>query len=79
LIVAGAVMLSSHPATAETIADFYRGKSISLYVSFRPAAATTSMRAQLAPHFTRHSRQSHHRGQEHGAAAGSKPHPTSPR
>ena len=54
LIVAGAAMLSSHPATAETVADFYRGKSISLYVSFPPGGGYDIYARVLAPHFTRH-------------------------
>jgi tripartite-type tricarboxylate transporter receptor subunit TctC len=54
LIVAGAAMLSSHPATADTVADFYRGKSISLYVSFPPGGGYDIYARVLAPHFTRH-------------------------
>src|SRR5882724_12557036 len=54
LIVAGAAMLASHPATADTIADFYRGKSISLYVSFPPGGGYDIYARVLAPHFTRH-------------------------
>jgi tripartite-type tricarboxylate transporter receptor subunit TctC len=54
LIVAGAAMLSLHPATADTVADFYRGKSISLYVSFPPGGGYDIYARVLAPHFTRH-------------------------
>jgi len=54
LIVAGTAMLSSQPATADTIADFYRGKSISLYVSFPPGGGYDIYARVLAPHFTRH-------------------------
>jgi tripartite-type tricarboxylate transporter receptor subunit TctC len=54
LIVAGAAMLSPHPATADTVADFYRGKSISLYVSFPPGGGYDIYARVLAPHFTRH-------------------------
>src|SRR5438477_843599 len=54
LIVAGAAMLASHPATADTIADFYRGKTISLYVSFPPGGGYDIYARVLVPYFTRH-------------------------
>jgi tripartite-type tricarboxylate transporter receptor subunit TctC len=49
-----AALLSISPASADAIADFYRGKSISLYVSFPPGGGYDIYARVLAPHFTRH-------------------------
>src|SRR5262245_18803185 len=54
LLVAGASMLTSHPAAADAVTDFYRGKSISLYVSFPPGGGYDIYARVLAPHFSRH-------------------------
>jgi tripartite-type tricarboxylate transporter receptor subunit TctC len=50
----GALLLSHPPARADAVADFYRGKSISLYVSFPPGGGYDIYARVLAPHFTRH-------------------------
>ena len=47
-------MLMSHPATADAVADFYRGKSISIYVSFPPGGGYDIYARVLAPHLARH-------------------------
>jgi len=55
MVIAGAAMLLSQlPTRADAIADFYRGKSISLYVSFPPGGGYDIYARVLAPHFTRH-------------------------
>src|SRR4051794_20826530 len=48
------VWLSLAPALAEPIADFYRGKTISLYVGFPPAGGYDIYARLFAPHFGRH-------------------------
>jgi tripartite-type tricarboxylate transporter receptor subunit TctC len=42
------------PALADPVADFYRGKQISLYVSFPPAGGYDIYARVFAPHFQRH-------------------------
>jgi tripartite-type tricarboxylate transporter receptor subunit TctC len=42
------------PAAADAVSDFYRGKTISLYVSFPPGGGYDIYARVLAPHFTRH-------------------------
>ena len=44
----------SSPAAADSVADFYHGKTISLYVSFPPGGGYDIYARVLAPHFTRH-------------------------
>src|SRR3979490_1732817 len=55
LVGACAVMLGVHAtAPAETTADFYRGKTISLYVGFPPGGGYDLYARVFAPHFSRH-------------------------
>jgi len=42
------------PAGADAASDFYRGKTISLYVSFPPGGGYDIYARVLAPHFSRH-------------------------
>ena len=42
------------PAGADAVTDFYRGKTISLYVSFPPGGGYDIYARVLAPHFSRH-------------------------
>src|SRR5215475_3671936 len=42
------------PALADAVADFYRGKTISLYVGFPPGGGYDIYARVIAPHFTRH-------------------------
>ena len=51
--VIGALAFTS-PAAADSVADFYHGKTISLYVSFPPGGGYDIYARVLAPHFTRH-------------------------
>ena len=46
--------LSISPAAADPVADFYRGRTISLYVSFPPGGGYDIYGRVLAPHFSRH-------------------------
>ncbi len=48
------VALSALPVLAEPVADFYRGKQISLYVSFPPGGGYDIYARLFGPHFTRH-------------------------
>jgi tripartite-type tricarboxylate transporter receptor subunit TctC len=55
LVTAGTIALfATSPARADAVTDFYRGKSISLYVSFPPGGGYDIYARVLAPHFTRH-------------------------
>jgi tripartite-type tricarboxylate transporter receptor subunit TctC len=45
---------SPPPAAAEPVADFYRGKTISLYVAFPPGGGFDIYARVLVPHYTRH-------------------------
>jgi tripartite-type tricarboxylate transporter receptor subunit TctC len=51
--VIGALAFTS-PVAADSVADFYHGKTISLYVSFPPGGGYDIYARVLAPHFTRH-------------------------
>ena len=52
---AGAALVLSHAlAVAEPVADFYRGKTISLYVGFPPGGGYDLYARVVAPHFSRH-------------------------
>jgi tripartite-type tricarboxylate transporter receptor subunit TctC len=42
------------PANAEPTADFYRGKTVSIYVGFPPAGGYDIYARIMAPHFSRH-------------------------
>src|SRR5262245_8954762 len=52
--VAAAAAMSTAPAHADPIADFYRGRSVNLYVSFPPGGGYDIYARVLAPHFSRH-------------------------
>src|SRR2546428_469007 len=55
LALLGAAMISTHaPALADPVADFYRGKSISLYVGFPPGGGYDLYARVFAPYFSRH-------------------------
>jgi tripartite-type tricarboxylate transporter receptor subunit TctC len=49
-----ALLLTPVPAPAEPVADFYRGKTISLYVGFPPGGGYDLYARVFAPYFTRH-------------------------
>lgn len=49
-----AVLLAQSAARAEPVADFYRGKTISLYVGFPPGGGYDLYARVFAPHFARH-------------------------
>jgi tripartite-type tricarboxylate transporter receptor subunit TctC len=55
LACVAAVMLAAYPsAQADQVADFYKGKTISLYVGFPPGGGYDLYARVVAPHFTRH-------------------------
>jgi tripartite-type tricarboxylate transporter receptor subunit TctC len=54
LFAAGALMLAAHAAAADMTADFYRGKTISLYVGFPPGGGYDLYARVFAPYFSRH-------------------------
>jgi tripartite-type tricarboxylate transporter receptor subunit TctC len=49
-----AFILWQMPASAEPVADFYRGKTISLYVGFPPGGGYDLYSRVFAPYFSRH-------------------------
>jgi tripartite-type tricarboxylate transporter receptor subunit TctC len=49
-----AVVWLASPSKAEPIADFYKGKTISLYVAFPPGGGYDLYARVVAPHFSRH-------------------------
>ncbi|HEY6254192.1 MAG TPA: hypothetical protein VIY51_00185 [Xanthobacteraceae bacterium] len=53
-IILAAALAAPAPAAADQVADFYRGKSISLYVSFPPGGGYDIYARVLVPYFTRH-------------------------
>jgi tripartite-type tricarboxylate transporter receptor subunit TctC len=50
---AAALVVQSVPLVADPVADFYRGKTISLYVGFPPGGGYDVYARVMAPHFTR--------------------------
>jgi tripartite-type tricarboxylate transporter receptor subunit TctC len=54
-VAAAFVALVTQTAKAEPVADFYRGKTISLYVGFPPGGGYDLYARVFAPHFSRHS------------------------
>src|SRR5262247_3114673 len=53
-VATAAALLLLSAAKAEPVADFYRGKIISLYVGFPPGGGYDLYARVFAPHFTRH-------------------------
>ena len=54
VLVIGAMALLAQAAFAEPAADFYRGKTVSIYVGFPPAGGYDIYARILAPYFARH-------------------------
>jgi tripartite-type tricarboxylate transporter receptor subunit TctC len=54
LIVAALLTMPAWPTAADPVADFYHGKTISLYVGFPPGGGYDLYARVFAPHFTRH-------------------------
>src|SRR5580692_7362247 len=54
VIASAMVIAASAAAAADAVADFYRGKTISLYVGFPPGGGYDLYARVLAPYFTRH-------------------------
>ena len=54
LCAAALGLASVSPAGADAVSDFYRGRTISLYVSFPPGGGYDIYARVLAPHFSRH-------------------------
>src|SRR5262245_1078830 len=53
-VLATCVLLAIAPANAGPLGDFYRGRTISLYVSFPPGGGYDIYARVLAPHLSRH-------------------------
>src|SRR6476620_6281782 len=53
-IAFGVLMLAAAPAVAQPVADFYHGKTVSIYVGFPPAGGYDIYARLMAPHFARH-------------------------
>src|SRR6516162_2366957 len=49
-----AMLAAAAPALADPVADFYRGKTISLYVGFPPGGGYDLYARVFSPYFTRH-------------------------
>jgi tripartite-type tricarboxylate transporter receptor subunit TctC len=54
LLLCAIALWSVTPANAESVADFYRGKTISIYVGFPPGGGYDIYSRIIAPHFSRH-------------------------
>jgi len=54
ILAAGFLLLGCACASADPVADFYRGRSISVYVGFPPAGGYDIYARVLARHFGRH-------------------------
>jgi len=54
LALAGLLTTLALPAAADPVADFYHGKTITLYVGFPPGGGYDLYARVFAPHFTRH-------------------------
>ena len=54
LPLCAALLLSIMPAKAEAVADFYRGKTVGLYIGFPPGGGYDIYARIVAPHFSRH-------------------------
>src|SRR5947207_1387864 len=54
LFSCAAIALLSPPAIADPVADFYHGKTISLYVGFPPGGGYDLYARMFAPYFSRH-------------------------
>jgi tripartite-type tricarboxylate transporter receptor subunit TctC len=52
--VLAALLVSNVPAQADAVADFYRGKTIGLYVGFPPGGGYDIYARVVAPHLSRH-------------------------
>src|SRR5207248_229061 len=52
--ICAAMLLGQAPALADPVADFYRGKSISLYVGFPPGGGYDLYARVVAPYFAKH-------------------------
>jgi tripartite-type tricarboxylate transporter receptor subunit TctC len=53
LVLAAAALLAPAPAMADAVADFYHGRTITLYVSFPPGGGYDIYARILTPYFTR--------------------------
>src|SRR5215475_7876663 len=51
---AAAVLLFGHPATADEVGDFYRGKTVTLYLGYPPGGAYDIYARLIGRHLTRH-------------------------
>src|SRR5262245_57694957 len=54
LLVCAVALWSITAANAQSVADFYRGKTISIYVGFPPGGGYDIYSRIIAPHFSRH-------------------------
>src|SRR5580704_944519 len=53
-LMVAAALVAPTPTRADTVADFYRGKTINLFVSFPPGGGYDIYARILVPYFTRH-------------------------
>ena len=68
-VICASVLALASDAHAQGVAEFYKGKSIEIYIGTSAAAATMPIRAPLASHGQARARQSGSRPEEHGRAA----------
>lgn len=54
VLLCAALMLPASAADADTVADFYRGKTIGLYIGFPPGGGYDIYARMIAPHWSRH-------------------------
>src|SRR5207248_7118251 len=53
-LISAAILLAPAAAPADPVADFYRGKTITLYVGFPPGGGYDLYARVVAPYFSRH-------------------------
>src|SRR5258705_6811337 len=54
LLIAAVAALAASPADAQSVAEFYKGKTVTLIVSSAPGGGYDALSRTVAPHLSRH-------------------------